>query len=63
MFGPEGRELIQYIDCTRTDGGHGFKPECMQAGIRLVPSWGTPEGTVLQGTHDLARLHAIAQCP
>lgn len=61
-FGPEGQHLIEYVDCSLPDGKHGFKPECIQLGIRLVPSWSLPDGTVLQGTQPFEKLAQVAKC-
>ena len=52
-----------YVDCSRTDGKQGFSDECKAKGIRVVPSWTTPDGKMLYGTQGLAALAKECNCP
>ena len=57
-FGPEGKRLTKYVDCTR-EGEKGFKPECIALGIRVVPTWGTGDGKLRARTHLTTLSHTL----
>lgn len=61
-FGPEGRELIEYVDCSKKSGQRGFDEECLNLGIRVVPSWGLADGTIVPGTQQLGSLAKATGC-
>ena len=62
QFGPEARQYVTYVDCSLPNGERGFKKECLEKGVRVVPSWGMPDGRVLKGTQSLMTLAVESGC-
>ena len=61
LFGKSVKH-INYVECAREDG-QGVKQVCKDKGIKQMPTWITPDGTLETGVKQLADLALESSCP
>jgi hypothetical protein len=56
----EGLEYLDNVECAAMDG---WSVACKDAGVKAVPAWVLPDGTMETGAMPLAKLASLTGCP